>query len=66
MTSDVWLFLGFTTLAFVTFFLWVRERLPRARALIGVLAVICLVAAAVLHGFVAVVVAPPGPIKTLP
>ncbi len=50
MTPDVWLILLSTLLAVAGYLLWVWERLPRVRAVLGILAFVALVLSVVFHG----------------
>ena len=49
MPPDVWLILVSALLAAAGYFLWVGERLPRTRALLGLLALVALAVSVVLH-----------------
>jgi len=49
MPPDVWLILLSALLAAAGYFLWVGERLPRTRALLGLLALVALAVSVVLH-----------------
>ncbi len=49
MTPDVWLILLSTLLTVAAYLLWVWERLPRVRAVLGILAFVALVLSVVFH-----------------
>ena len=53
MTPDVWLILLSTLFALAGYLLWLRERLPRFRALHGVLALLAFVLSFVFHDVIA-------------
>jgi len=53
MTPDVWLILLSTLLTVAGYLLYVWERLPRVRAVLGILAFVALVLSVVFHGVIA-------------
>jgi len=52
MTPDVWLILLSALLTVAGYLLWVWERLPRVRAVLGILAFVALVLSVVFHGLI--------------
>ncbi len=52
MTPDVWLILLSTLLTVAGYLLYVWERLPRVRAVLGILAFVALVLSVVFHGVI--------------
>ena len=51
MTPDVALTLAFTLTALESYYLWATDRAPRIRSVLGLLAVVMFVAAAVVHNY---------------